>query len=115
MNTGNGTEYAVEKGVEFYSGYSDGEYWSEGSTHENAWLSQVPRGKYVLQIEVLREPMSQPVQSVLVEVTYDVQNERNAYICVGLIVFVFVVKFLWVSYNERRRWSNSPFSPYEKE
>lgn len=135
VNADNGAEYALEKGVEYYSGYSDGEFWTEGSTTEYAWLSQVPRGKYILQIEVLREggwfqsqssefqpqvqPQLQPqpmfVPSVFVEVIYDVQSDRNIYICAGILLFIFVIKFLWVKFNERRRWSNSPFSPYEQD
>ena len=28
VNEGTGKEYSLEKGVEYYSGYSDGEFWS---------------------------------------------------------------------------------------
>ncbi len=31
VNEGTGKEYSLEKGVEYYSGYSDAEFWSEGS------------------------------------------------------------------------------------
>lgn len=113
VNADNGKEYSVEKGVEYYFGYSDGESWTEGSVEESAWLNRIPRGKYFLQIEGIKEPGSL-LDTFYLTVTYDVQNQRNFWFCFGFIAVIIIGKFFLVQFNERRRWSNSPYTPYEQ-
>lgn len=111
-----GTEYATEKGVEYYSGNSGGESWSEGSTSETAHLNGIPAGQYYLQIQGTREPgAAGKAGEFRVRAVYDVLVYRNLFIGMLLILIWPVVQFVKSSINEKRRWYNSPYSPYTYE
>ena len=120
-----GTEYSFEQGVEYYHGYSDGEAWTEGDKLETAYLSQIPAGRYDLIIRASRETrmmdatyLSAPsvlnpsINSFSITIIYDTTNTRNLFLCMIPLVLFAVIHFLVVHSNERRRWYNSPFSPY---
>ena len=121
VNAGNGTEYSLEKGVEYYHGNSEGESWTEGGTRETAYISQIPAGSYYLQINGTREAESagfygagyKRPDGFYVTVTYDTANNRNLVFCLIALLVLPLGQFLMVQYNEQGRWSNSPFSPYE--
>jgi predicted RNA-binding Zn-ribbon protein involved in translation (DUF1610 family) len=113
VNTVTGKEYSLEKGVEYYYGYSDGESWTEGSTREDAYLTRIPAGTYFLQLQGTRENNLNKIPDFFVEVAYDVQNVRNVWLAIVLLLLWPVGKYLLIHYNEKRRWSNSPYSPYE--
>ena len=120
VNLQNGTEYSLQKGVEYYHGYSDGESWSEGDTKETVYLSYIPSGDYKLQIQGIRE-MYSPVfgnmgpANFFVTVTYDTPNHRNLVVCIILLLIWAVVQYYLIQYHEQRRWSNSAYSPYNYE
>ena len=120
VNMGTGTEYGLEKGVEYYHGYTDGESWREGSTSETAYLSQIPSGEYQLQIQGIRAGSSSLYgnsgpASFAVTVTYDTPNHRNLVVCLILLLLWPFVQYNIIQYNEKKRWYNSPFSPYSYE
>lgn len=118
VNDKTGTEYSLNKGVEFYHGYSEGEYWTEGSTSEKAYLNSIPAGDYILQLQGARENYSfitNKVVSFQVRLTYDVPNHRNFLICFGFLLLWPFLKYNLIRFNEKNRWYNSPFSPYESE
>lgn len=120
VNMQNGTEYSLQKGVEYYQGYSDGESWSEGDTKETAYLSYIPSGDYQLQIQGIRELYS-PIfgntgpANFFVTVTYDTPNHRNLVVSLILLLIWAFVQYGYIQHNEKKRWSNSPFSPYNYE
>lgn len=114
VNAKTGTEYAVEQGVEYYHGYSDGESWSEGERRETAFLSQIPAGTYFLQIHGTRESnyySTYKLSDFSLTVTYDTPNHRNFVVCLLALLAWPLLHWQLVQYNERNRWSNSPFSP----
>ncbi|MFT3909204.1 MAG: DUF4178 domain-containing protein [Ferruginibacter sp.] len=115
INADNGKEYSFQKGVEHYSGYSDGESWSEGSTDEDAYLTGIPAGNYFLNFTGRREPSLGHVDHFNLKVVYDVSSHRNLLFAI-LIVVIFATAqyFIFYSYN-KRRWQNSRFSPYSYE
>lgn len=120
VNNKTGTEYSLSKGVEYYHGYSDGESWSEGDRYGKAFLNQIPRGIYNLQIQGMRENLSydfsgNQVKEFNLKVTYDIPNHRNLIVCLLLLVIWPFIQYNIVRYNEKRRWHNSPFSPYSYE
>lgn len=115
VNATTGKEYTLEKGVEYYSGYSDGESWSEGSQHENAYFTRIPAGTYFLQLEGTREDASYKIADFSVEVIYDVPNERNLWISIILFLLWSVAKYLHMRYIETERWRNSPYSNYHED
>ncbi|RYY97778.1 MAG: DUF4178 domain-containing protein [Chitinophagaceae bacterium] len=110
-----GKEYGVEKGVEYYAGYSDGEHWTEGSRTEHAYLTAVPAGTYFLQLRALRESLYNSAPSVSVEARYDVPSTRNVVIPFLLLLIWPIVQYIRVNTNEKKRWSNSPFNPFDHE
>lgn len=118
VNTKTGTEYSIEKGVEYYHGVEDGAIWTEGGWQEEAIFNQVPAGEYQLQIEGSREPALyglSPTTGAELTVIYDVPNDRNlTYALIAVAAFA-VINFLIVRYYERSRWYNSPFTPYTYE
>jgi DNA-directed RNA polymerase subunit RPC12/RpoP len=119
VNTQTGTEYTLQQGVEYYHGYSEGEYWTEGDRSETAYLSKIPGGTYYLQLQGTQEKRfseysSGGLHQFSVAVTYDVPNDRNlAYCIITLIVWAFI-HYQVIQYQEKSRWSNSPFSPFNE-
>lgn len=112
VNADNGTEYSFEKGVEYYSGYSEGELWTEGSREEEAFLTNIPAGNYFLQIAALRENSMNTVKSINLEVLYDVPSHRNLGFSILLLLIWPAAWYYVIRNNETQRWSNSPFSTY---
>lgn len=51
INDEDGQVFSAPLEVAYYSGYSDGESWSEGSKSASAVVPSVPGGKYVVRIE----------------------------------------------------------------
>lgn len=51
INDEDGVARQFGLGVSYYSGYADGEFWSEGSVRASATLPAVPAGRYVLRVE----------------------------------------------------------------
>jgi len=113
VNAKTGEEFAIEQGVEYYSGYTDGESWAEGSKDETAYLSSVPAGTYFLQLQGSKP--SGGVNSFSIKVTNDTIVNKNLYIFILLLLIWPVVQYIIVVNKEKRRWYNSPFSPYTYE
>jgi hypothetical protein len=51
VNTETGTVWEDSAELSYYSGFEDGESWSEGDRDQNLWYSRMPAGKYVLRVE----------------------------------------------------------------
>ena len=120
VNSKTGTEYTLEKGVEYYSGYSDGEHWTEGSTQATAYMSEIPAGEYQLQISGIREQLGSfygggRPDHFLITVTYDTPNHRNLVVCMVIFCICAFAQYLYVQFMEKSRWYNSPFSPFNYE
>ncbi|HVG16130.1 MAG TPA: DUF4178 domain-containing protein [Chitinophagaceae bacterium] len=120
VNKETGTEYSLHKGVEYYHGYSDGESWAEGDNRESAYLSQIPGGDYILQIQGIRESnynlfAASKTSNFALTVTYDVPNDRNLVYCLIAIIAFALIQYKLNEYNEKNRWENSPYSPYTYE
>jgi hypothetical protein len=117
VNEKTGTEYSLEQGVEYYYGYTDGENWKEGSRSETAYLSRIPAGTYYLQLQGTPERYNgEPgrISQFHVRVTYDTPNDRNFVFClIAVLVWAFL-HYQVVQYQEKSRWSNSPFSPFNE-
>lgn len=113
VNATTGKEYSMERGVEYYYGYSGGESWSEGDTKENAYLTKIPAGTYFLQLQGTRESRFDKITSFNLVVTYDVVNHRNLWWAIFLLLLWPVGKYFLMNNKEKARWSNSPYSIYE--
>jgi hypothetical protein len=116
INAQTGKAYSFEKGVEFYSGYSGGESWTEGSKTEEAYLSAIPAGTYFLNLTGSREAGGfNRLQRFSLKVVYDVRTDRNLWFAILLLAIVAVIQYLIYSYNNKKRWQNSRYSPYNYE
>ncbi|MEO3408099.1 DUF4178 domain-containing protein [Mucilaginibacter sp. CAU 1740] len=103
--------WSLTKNIEYYHGYEDGENWSEGGTHETVLLSEIPPGKY--HINMYPYSGTRLLNSLDVKVTEAVTLWRN--ILVTLLILCLYPLYCW--YRARRfevsRWMNSDFSPYQ--
>jgi hypothetical protein len=108
VNKDNGKEYTVQQGVEKYSGYSDGESWSEGSNTESVMMHSVPAGNYFMRIEPARGAGA--VSYFSLTATYDVPIWRNFFVFVLFGLLPLVALLIIVMVREGRRWQNSPFT-----
>lgn len=112
VNETDGTEYNFTKEVEYYSGYEGGESWSEGSTTGTAFLSQIPAGRYHINIY---PEFSFSNNSFDIIVAHDVPVYTNFFFaCIALLLFPAGF-FLLKRYREQRRWKDSDYSPYATE
>lgn len=102
--------WEVTQGIEYYSGYEDGERWSEGSTETSILLSSIPAGTYHLNIYPATGEQFPKILNV--KVILNVTLWRNLF-CTILLICLYP---LFVRYKVRRfdrqRWANSDFSPY---
>lgn len=116
VNAETGKEYSMQKGVEYYYGYSDGENWTEGSTSETAYITNIPSGKYFLEMEGTKEINSiNQLSYFKVKVIYDPETHRNFWIAVLLLLIWPVANYFINRYTEQNRWENSPYSAYNQE
>lgn len=105
VNEDNGEEIVFSKSLEYYSGYSDGESWSEGSQNESVLLSSLPAGNYHLNYK--------PVCSTLYENTFfisvnaDVPIWRNYFFMLLFALIWPIVSFMKARNVNAQRWSNS--------
>lgn len=113
LNETTNQSWEVNPGIEYYHGYEDGESWTEGSQATEVLLSEIPPGKYHLNIY----PSSGDIfrTSLFIKVTSDTILWRN--IWVTLLVLCLYPAYCWYMMRnfEKRRWMNSNFSPYDTE
>ncbi len=113
INEQTGKEYNFQKGVEYYSGYSDGESWSEGSTSTEVVLSSIPKGTYHLNIfPTFNSSDINGYKSFSISVVSDVSIWRNFFIIVGLLSLYPLLQWIRTSVFERKRWNSSDYNPY---
>jgi hypothetical protein len=106
VNVASGDVVTIDGSMEHYSGYEDGESWSEGKEYDTEVIGPVTPGQYVLRLET-----QQGVSTGEVPLTVRVRQGvfRGKYLwwsifVLGIPFFILGV----VSYShERRRWSNS--------
>lgn len=113
INTTTGKEYSVQKGVEYYHGYSDGESWSEGSTRSVAYLTRIPAGTYFMEIDAIRDMYSSSRPANFdIKAKYDVPTNRNLWFSLLLFIIWPLIAYFRLRYRESGRWSGSPFAAF---
>lgn len=105
--------WEVTKGAEYYWGYEDGESWTEGSREASIILSEIPEGKYHLNIYPASGDPAQT--SMHIRVISNVTLWRN--ILLTILVLCLYPIYCWYRMRsyEKRRWMNSNYSPYESD
>ncbi|HEY9048707.1 MAG TPA: DUF4178 domain-containing protein [Ohtaekwangia sp.] len=112
INEQTGVEYNFSKDVEYYSGVEDGYSWSEGSTHGKALISQIPGGRY--HINVYPE-FSTTYQTFSIKVTRNVSMLVNFWVTLLLLMAFPIFYLIRRQMIEVKRWSESDYSPYVTE
>ncbi|MCX2575478.1 DUF4178 domain-containing protein [Pedobacter sandarakinus] len=105
--------WEVSKGIEYYHGYEDGEKWSEGSTTQSILISEIPKGKYHLNVY----PSSGDIyrNSLYIKATCNVPLWRNTLISILLICIYPTIAWYLMRNYEKKRWNNSDYSPFVTE
>jgi hypothetical protein len=110
-----GDAHVADLEVSHFSGYDDGESWSEGSRSASAVLGSVPRGTYVLRAEVTLDPAS----ARNAPPTATIEIVRGVFTWAPLVFAALTLwipaLFLTLTANgfERRRWADSDESDDE--
>ncbi|MNX74940.1 hypothetical protein D3C86_1063950 [compost metagenome] len=112
VNEATNQTWEVTKGFEYYQGVEAGESWSEGETSAEVLLSEIPKGKYHLNIYTASgDPMR---DALSIKVVSNVTLWRNLLICILVLSLFPAYTYLRMRNFEKRRWSNSDYSPFEE-
>ncbi len=98
-------------GVEYYSGYSGGESWSEGNQTTEKMISALPAGTYQILLQPYRENFSS-INDFNLSIVADVPIWSNFWITAALILLFPAIHWLREYTFEKRRWMNSDYTPY---
>lgn len=109
INNSTGERFYAEQGLEFYSGYDDGEYWREGSTSEEVTISKIPKGNYTINLTALQEAGNNKVQNFNLSITYDTPIFKNFMIVFLSTLLIALIAFCRSYYINIKRWENSPY------
>jgi hypothetical protein len=113
LNETTNQSWEVTEAIEYYHGTEGGESWTEGSQEAQILLSEIPPGKYHLNIypssgDLLRSDLH-------IKVTANPTLWSN-------IIFTFLMLLLYPLYcwfrmrtYEKNRWMNSDYSPFYTE
>lgn len=112
INDDTGDEYNFTKEVEFYSGYDEGYRWTEGSHTAEAILSMIPAGRYHINIY---PEFNFNNHAFSMTVKRDVPVSTNFYVTAIALLLFPAFYFVRKNYLERKRWSDSDYSPYYTE
>lgn len=109
VNENTNEAYQSRQVIEYYSGYEDGESWSEGGQIAESTFSAIPPGNYRLVID----PSSGLYGNadVSLEIRRGVPAWGNFWVVfLSIIVFpIFALLYRWSF--ESRRWENSDYAP----
>ena len=115
INLTNGETAFFSKDVERYSGYEDGESWTEGSKTEDFTICGVSSGKYKISFKPNKDVNDTSNNRLFIEVFWDKSNSWNflsVIICFGITI---IILYLIKNNFETRRWFDSDYSPYKKD
>ena len=113
VNNDNGDSFSFDRSIEYYSGYEDGESWSEGSTTQTVLLSGVPQGKYYLNIDYESGSFLDTTPRMLgISARANVPIYANYFWCIFLISIMPIIYWVMSRSEEAKRWANSNCNPY---
>ncbi len=107
-------EIHANKDIEYYSGYEDGESWTEGSQSEKFNICGVKGGKYHLLITPLKAPEDIKNNAITIKAVWNEPSSRNVWIiAIFMIVVYIVIRYFKINF-EKARWEDSSYSPYSE-
>ena len=107
----NEEEYA-QKDIEYYSGYTDGESWTEGSKNTTFNFCGVAQGKYHLVIIPSKQDTDTSNQTMNIKAVWNESSVWNFMLSLVFLGGIFAIIFFLKKNFEQRRWENSDFTPY---
>jgi hypothetical protein len=113
VNQATGDVLNLESSIEYYSGYDDGDSWSEGSHESSVVVGPQPAGSYVIRFEGQTDAPTATVDVQLRQGVFRFSHLGLAMLVLGIpLMFVGLVSYV----HEKRRWENStsgkpPFTP----
>ena len=110
LNTQTNDTFRSSATVEDYSGYQDGEYWTEGSQYATARIPSVPGGRYLLLLDPEADPQFDQ-RPFTVTVKRGGIYPANFFIALALVATypLWTVMRRWAF--ESQRWSQSDHAP----
>lgn len=99
--------YPFALNAEYYTGYEDGERWTEGSKTENQVINLVPGGKYELVAELSHDPHFYEYE---ITVRRDVPLFTNFYIVLILITLPILYLVLMQGDFKKKQWADSDYA-----
>lgn len=112
VNETTGDQYYFGGVVEHYSGYEDGESWSEGSNDAELSVGQLTKGKYHYNVSIANDPYKQ-FGYLVVKVKANVSLMLNFLIALVLLLIFPVYSYFNRQSFDKKRWQNSDYSPYD--
>lgn len=114
VNEQTNEEIYANKDVEFYHGVEGGESWSEGDRSETLHICGVPAGKYHLLVTPMWAPENNANNYMMVKGVWNEPSMWNAWFPVLVMAGIWAGLF-FLNWNfEKKRWSESDYSPYEE-
>ncbi|WP_428230487.1 DUF4178 domain-containing protein [Flavobacterium sp.] len=107
-------EIHANKDIEYYSGYTDGESWTEGSPSEKFNICGVKAGKYHLLITPIKAPEDLRNNVITIRAIWNEPSNRNVWLIVMFMIVVYIlIRYLKINF-EKKRWEFSDYSPYSE-
>lgn len=111
VNETTGDQYYFSGALERYSGYTDGESWSEGSNEATLTVTQLKKGKYHFNVLVTSD-IHNRFRILTVVVNQNVNLFSNfIFALLSLAAFPLYVNYRRTKFD-RKQWYNSNYSPY---
>lgn len=114
VNETTNEEVYANKDVEYYHGYEGGESWHEGERSETLQLCGVTAGKYHLVVTPMWAAENGSNNYMQARAIWNNPSMWNAWFPIILMGVVLGVVYLLNLNFEKRRWSESDYSPYEE-
>ncbi len=122
VNVETGAFDSFEVDIDRWSGYTDGESWTEGAPSASVFLGAQDGGTYVVRLDVQRgssrgqrtnKSLSPylPSRTLTVEIRQDVFRWLHFGMAFGFLGIPALLIGLWSWYYERKRWKDSEFAP----
>jgi hypothetical protein len=103
VNDNNGKVYELDKTLEYYHGYDDGESWSEGDREKNALISHVPSGTYHLNIHPATEN-----KEGIGPATLDIKVSQNDFLSLNFwLLFLLITVYPLIQWIRKYAYENS--------
>jgi hypothetical protein len=113
VNEQSGQEYFFDEGVEYYSGYSGGEHWSEGSVEKSITLSDMPEGTYRITTKPLFKEESSIPDYYQIKVTQGATLWSNFFILTIIGALIPLIVAIWEANFITNKWSTSNLIEHE--